>query len=286
MECELWPRLYALVVEIGKSLRRTGVHYSDVVIVLVFFWACLHDRPQCWACREQNWKPCRCKPVRIPSASALSRRLRSPSIQAFLRLLEERLRSSGDPGLVKIIDGKPLTVGSCSKDCDAKAGRVIGGFAKGYKLHAIWAQRAVPEAWTIRPLNENESPVARRLIPQLSGTGYLLGDAQYDVNALHDLAIAYHHQLVAPRNRRTSKTLDSLASNPHRRHAFEMLARPFGRILMKQRNNIERLFGTATCFGGGLAPLPAWVRHYDRVYRWVWAKLILNGLRIRQRLTA
>jgi hypothetical protein len=286
MECELWPRLYALVREIGKSLRRRGVRYSDGVIILVFFWGCLHDRPQSWACQKSNWKSTRLKPVKLPSDSTLSRRLRSPSVKCFLQVLADRLRESGPVGLVKFIDGKPLTVGSCSKDPDAKAGRVAGGFAKGYKLYAIWGYRPVPEAWTLRPLNENESRIAQRLIPQLSGSGYLLGDAQYDVHALHDLSIIHHHQLVTPRNRRKSKDPDSIPRNTHRRHAFEMLARDFGKALLKERNHIERSFGSATSFGGGLAPLPAWVRRQERVCRWVSAKLILNGLRIRKRLTA
>src|SRR5262245_12036594 len=31
---------------------------------------------------------------------------------------------------------------------------------------------------------------------------------------------------------------------------------------------------------GGLGPLPAWVRRHHRVHRWVWAKLIINGVRV------
>jgi transposase len=286
MECELWPPLYALVLSIGKTLRRRGVRYSDAVVILVFFWACLHDRPQCWACQPRNWKSTHLKPVLLPSDSTVSRRLRSPSAMNFLRALEERVRGSGDQGLVKFIDGKPLIVGCCSKDPDAKVGRVVGGFTKGYKLYAIWGQRPLPEAWTVRPLNENEARVAVELIPRLSGSGYLEGDAEYDANRLYDLANAYHHQLVTPRNPRKGKAPDLVAANLHRRHAAEMLHRPFGKTLFKERNQIERKFGSAVCFGGGLAPLPAWVRRLHRVHRWVTAKLILNGLRIQKRLTA
>ncbi len=286
MECELWPRLYVLVFEIGRSCRRSGVHYSDAVIVLVFFWACMHDRPQGWACQPRNWKACPCKLVQLPSESALSRRLRSESVLTFFRMLEDRVRGSGDPGLFKIVDGKPLPVGGYSKDPDAKRGRSAGGFAKGYKLHAIWGKRPMPEAWVIRPLNENESPIACQLVAQLSGVGYLIGDSQFDVVALHNAAITHDHQLIAPRNWRKCKNPNSVPANPHRRHAFEMLTRPFGRALRTHRDAIERKFGNATCHGGGLAPLPAWVRRYQRVCRWVQAKLILNGLRIQQRLTA
>jgi len=38
--------------------------------------------------------------------------------------------------------------------------------------------------------------------------------------------------------------------------------------------------GNLTSFGGGLSPLPAWVRHQDRVWLWVSAKLLINGARI------
>jgi hypothetical protein len=286
MECELWPRLYALVSEIGTVMRRQGARYSDAVIVLVFFWACLHDRPQCWACQPRNWSSTRDKPLKIPSHSTVSRRLRTPSVLRFLEALESRLRNTRDAELVKIIDGKPLTVGQCSKNGDAKVGRVVGGFAKGYKLHAIWGSRDVPEVWTIRSLNENESPVARQLMLHLTGEGYLLGDRQYDVIALYDAALAHGHQLVVPRNRRKAARPQSLTQHESRQHAMDMLERPFGKQLYKRRNGIERCFGSATCFGGGLGPLPAWVRHLPRVDRWVRGKLIINGLRIQQRLTA
>ena len=41
--------------------------------------------------------------------------------------------------------------------------------------------------------------------------------------------------------------------------------------------------GRANHFGGGLGPLPAWVRGQDRVRTWVWAKLLINGIRILKR---
>lgn len=287
MECELWPQLYAVVHSVGKSFRQSGVRYSDAVIVLVFLWACLHDRPQNWACEVRNWRSTRLQPMNIPSDSTLSRRLASPSITQFMKAVEERLRGGNNPSLLKFLDGKPLPVGGCSKDPEAKSGRAIGGFARGYKLSAIWSLRPFPEAWTVRPLNENEVPVAKSLIPQLSGAGYVLADGEYDAMVLHDLAWTHGHQLVAPR-RRTAKGRGHCPQSPHRLHALELLRRPFGEALFQLRPCIERLFGNATSFGGGLAPLPAWVRRLRRVHRWVWAKLVINAarIRIRQQLTA
>ena len=47
------------------------------------------------------------------------------------------------------------------------------------------------------------------------------------------------------------------------------------------RTQIERLYGNAAVFAGGLTAPPAWVRGLARVRTWVWAKLIINGVRIR-----
>ncbi len=70
-----------------------------------------------------------------------------------------------------------------------------------------------------------------------------------------------------------------------RRHWSTTTLRPtclpsFGRQLHQCRTAIERCFGKATSFGGGLAPLPAWVRGWARVRTWVWAKLVINAIRI------
>jgi hypothetical protein len=54
----------------------------------------------------------------------------------------------------------------------------------------------------------------------------------------------------------------------------------FGRSLYELRRGIERRYGNAVSFGGGLGPLPAWVRGLERVQTWVWAKLLINAIRI------
>ena len=46
------------------------------------------------------------------------------------------------------------------------------------------------------------------------------------------------------------------------------------------RRGIERAFGTLGSFDGGPSPLPAWVRHVERVWLWVSAKLLINAMRI------
>ena len=57
------------------------------------------------------------------------------------------------------------------------------------------------------------------------------------------------------------------------------------RVLAK-RTQIERIFGTLCSYGGGLAPLPAWVRTLSRVTRWVTAKLIIYHTRLQCRTAA
>jgi hypothetical protein len=235
-----------------------------------------------WACQPKNWLGTRQQPLRLPSDSTMSRRLKTSSVHAFQATLADRIRRTSDPGLIEFIDGKPLTVGGCSKDPDAKRGRATRAMGLGYKLYSIWGRRPFPEAWDVRPLNVNEVRVAHDLIPQLTGEGYLLGDTQYDSSRLHDLCWSRHYQLVAPRMR-TAKGLGHRYQSPHRLHALEMLNRAFGQQLWALRREIECLFGNVTSFGGGLAPLPAWVRRIHRVKRWVWAKLLINAIRIRIR---
>lgn len=281
MECELWPQLYALVREVAKAHRCRRVRFSDMLIILVLLWAAIHDRPICWACQAKHWKTTRLRPVNLPSDSTMSRRLESPAVKDFMQAVEQRLRESEEIPFLKFLDGKPLPVGGCTKDPDAKPGRAARGMGRGYKLHAIWSNRPFPEAYEIRPLNENESRVAHQLVPRLAGTGYLLADNQYDSNPLHDLVALHRHQLVAP-PRKKRKGLGHHKHSPHRLHALEMLQRPFGRALLGQRTEIERLFGNATSFGGGLSPLPAWVRRTHRVKRWTWAKLVINAVRIQE----
>ena len=50
-------------------------------------------------------------------------------------------------------------------------------------------------------------------------------------------------------------------------------------LFHRDRTNIERKFGNCTSFGGGLAPLPSWVRRHRPVHLWVQAKLLIKAQR-------
>jgi hypothetical protein len=278
MERELWPLLYRLLQSLAKDFHQKNVTYQPWILVAVLLWAALHDRPLSWACQEQHWSTTRLRPVQLPSPATLSRRLYSVATGLFLRALEQRLRDSDEPRLVAFLDGKPLPVGGASQDPDAKRGRGASGMAKGYKLHTVWSNRAMPEAWEVTPLNVHELVVAERLLEHLSGGGYLLADGNYDSGPLADRAYERGYQLVAPLPANAGK--GHRYQSPHRLRNRDLLAGEFGKALYALRGSIERSFGNATSFAAGLGPLPAWVRRLHRVRTWVWAKLLINGVRI------
>ena len=100
MERELWPRLYHLVMDVGETLRWVNVTFQPHVVPLVFFWAALHDRPVCWACKRRKWSTTTLRPASLPSRATMSRRLRRVdtgmrSYRFALRLLKDTIRVRG-----------------------------------------------------------------------------------------------------------------------------------------------------------------------------------------------
>ena len=280
MERELWPLLYRHLRAAAIDFSQKYVQYQPWVLVAVFLWAALHDRPVCWACRPQNWSTTRLRPPRLPSPGTLSRRIDGVGVGLFWRRLEERLRGAVAPALVAFLDGKPLTISGVSKDPEAGYGRAAGCKAKGYKLHTVWSNRPMPEAWEVTPMNTCEKAVARRLIPQRSYGGYLVADGNYDASDLYDLADRHGYRLVAAHRKGKNPGGGHHYQSPHRLRSIALLHSPFGRALYRLRGRVERSFGNAVSFGGGMGPPPAWVRGQDRVRTWVWAKLLINAARI------
>ena len=277
MESELGPVVYQIVMDAGKGREVKDVTYPDVRIALVYFWAVMHDRPVSWACRPVNW-PRATRREGVPVPSTMSRRMRTPSIRRLLEEIERRLRNRFGQSWCKWIDGKPLPVGHSSHDRHARSGYGDGGLAKGYKLYAVCDASGVLDAWRLLPMNVNEKTVAKSLVRHTPGEGYLVGDALYDSSGLYDEAARWGFRWVAPRQQ--DGDLGHHYQSPHRLSAMDLLARPFGQALMNQRYDIDRFFGHLTSFGGGLSPLPNWVRTYPRVRLWVHAKIILNMIRI------
>jgi hypothetical protein len=279
MERERWLQLYRLLCRLDKDSFR-GV-FRAAAVVGVYLWAVLHDRPTRWACSATNW-PAGLWRGPLPSQPTMSARLRhDPRVTALLTAVGRAAEVTGEPptlDCVKTIDGKPLPVGGYSHDPDSRWGKALRTFQRGYKLFAVWGRGRMPLAWRIAPLNTSEQAMAQEMLPELTGGGYVLGDKLYDVNKLYDAAAAAGHQLVADR-KRPGTALGHCRHSPARLRSLELLRTKFGRELYALRDRIERRFATLTNHGGGLAPLPAWVRRLARVRLWVHAKLILHALR-------
>lgn len=206
----------------------------------------------------------------------MSRRLQTTEVQKLLAAMEAQMVALDGGGFVMLIDGKPLLVGSHSKDPDALWGHARRGWAKGYRFHAVYGAGSMPLAWEVTPLNEAEPEVAARLFPSIRrGGGYILGDIAYDSNPLHDVALATGCQLVAQRKRPHSG-LGHRRHSPGRLRSIALLQQEFGNALYAFRKQAERHFGWLTNHGGGLAPLPNWVRRLPRVRQWVHAKLLVH----------
>lgn len=289
MERELWSVIHPVIGEVARSRRANAYHtHSHALVVGVYFWAVLHDRPVSWACEPRHWDA-RTRPSHLPSQSTMSRRLRTPMVCRFLQAIARRLSRCKDVplNLVKMLDGKPLLVSAHSQDRQAPWGPTGGRLSRGYKLHAIWAGKNMPECWQVRPLNENEKNVAAELIPQLTGSGYLLADGFYHANHLFHVADQSQHQLLAPRTYPHTTIRQPRRFDPARLRCVARLeadryTSSFGQELFAQRRQIETRFANLCSFGGGLTHLPPWVRGLSCVQRYVHAKLILNAARIKR----
>lgn len=280
MEAQLFSTLYRFLMSVAHPPRRAREQFNDRIIVLVYLWSVLHDRPVSWACQMQHW-PGRQLCV-LPSDTTMSRRLRTVGV---LQLIERVTRAAAElfpVTLVKALDSKPLLVGAYSKDRDAKRGRLADGqFARGYRLHVITHHRAV-QTWTLGAMSDHDSIHAPTLLKSVRGGGYVVADNAYDSNPLHLATAAVNHQLIAP-PRKVNRGVRDLKHNcPQRLHALDLLDHPlkpcgvpgdFGRELYNQREAVESSLGELSLMG--LNYLPAWARGPRRVALWTAGKILL-----------
>ena len=287
MERERWTLLSGVVAEVdGGFVDDPRVVHATRVVALVHLWSAARDRPTSWACLRENWRGTPA-PAGLPGQSTMSRRMRVPGFERFMLAVGRRLDALGEaaPTLVRVVDGKPLEVPRHSTDRGSAMGRGVGAAARGYKLHAVFSNRPMPEAFAVTPMNVCEKKAAARLIGRVDAGcgGYLLADAGYDASVLHDRALHAGMQLLCPRNK-PGTGLGQHYQSPGRLRAMAMLEGPalngFGRGLYARRTDVERRFAHLVGFGGGLAHLPPWVRRPWRVRRWVIAKLLIDAARI------
>jgi len=286
MERQLFALLVEWLTQVGETHRRGRKQFSDVTIVAVLLWAALHDRPIFWACQDINWPPSRTRLLQLPSPSTMSRRLRTYPVLLLLEQLTSFLRDFFPRHMLKISDTKPLVVGPCSKDKDARRGYAAGEMAKGYKIAALVDGAGATDAWRLEPLNVADSHAALRLLQDHPGSGYVVADCTHDSNGLYQLAGTQGWQLIARPQRPKARGRGHRRQSPYRMRGLELLDNPlaacgqvssFGQDLYDLRDTIERRFGFWGNFGGGLGPLPHWVRRPHRVVVWVAAKLIITA---------
>src|SRR5262245_6316034 len=217
MEGRIFQFLSTQIRELGKTHSFKGKQFSDASIVITFLWAVLWDRPVRWACQLQNW-PVACGWERLPSASTMSRRLRTIGVLTLIEQVQSALKELFPSGLWKLIDSKPLTVSVYSKDRDARIGHGAGLPARGYKLHAIVDARSREiQCWTLASMNRHDAAIARELIDGMppAQAAYLIADNAYDSNHLYDLAATKECQLLAPQ-RKSARSLGKRRHSPHR----------------------------------------------------------------------
>jgi len=269
--------LYRVVCEaLGRIvvIRNSQETYTTHDVVRVLLWAVVHDRPVYWACQRRHW-PLEAWRKTLISQSQMSRRLRTFAVHQVLTQLESALRDGLPRGFLKYLDGKPLPVGGCSKDRDAKFGRGAATIQRGYKIVCAVDQHGCVDSWRLGAMNVPEHDQALVLLEQMPWSMYVVGDNAYDKTTLYERACqrgmclvgAFKQHAKAPGHRRQL---------PQRVHAMEMQQRPFGQNLLRRRWDVERSYGNLTSFAGGLGPLPAWVRTPHRVAVWVSAKMILD----------
>lgn len=296
MEHQLWKSIVVILSSLCKKPSDPKFLYSDERIVRIYYWAVAHDRPICWALDIKNW-PIHLRKYRmrkgkrrpdLPDGSVMSRRLKSPSVRTLLDELEKRVVPPQHPGLFWAIDGKPLVISNVSKDRQAGYGRAGRGMAKGYKIHAIVGADGIYD-WRIAPMNVDERTMAARMLKKADIQGYLLGDKNYDSNPLHDVCLRMSElRFITPRRSGKGCGLGKHRHSEGRLRSIERTENPFPDFadqLLQDRNFIERHYGNLTNWGGGLTSLPSWVRGYNRVRRWVQAKLVLDKIKRHPELT-
>lgn len=284
MSSHAWRLVYQSLRRVNRRIPKEGraCRYDDVLIVGMFLWSAFHDRPLCWAVERSNYSSV-FRPRKLPSRSQFGRRIRSTRCQLLLDALNRKLAKAQDGPNIFLMDSRPLRVGAYSQDPDVRTGYTKDGFTKGYKLHALATKQGQIVAWRLAAMNRNDKSVARELIDEARPKGIVLADGAYDSGGLYDHVSKHKAQLLTP--------LPPNVGGGHRPQSKSRLlaARMWengAEDLYRERLEIERIFSRQSSFGGGLAPLPAWVRRWERVNRWVTAKLILYHARLALRTSA
>lgn len=264
----------------GKEKR---VQVSTRQVVLMYCWQVYHQRTLCSASDRASYSGC-FRPRKLLSVSQYTRRVKSVRTQQLLQMLHEQTAGCEQLSNVSYFDGKLLPVALHSKDKQATKVRTNGGYVRGYRLHAWARENGKIGVWCVTGANAAEQTVARELVPRLPMLGHnalVLGDIRFDSADLYRDVAARGAQLLTPligitqdKKKRNQMGVRIEAVIAWEKHS------PLARMLLRQRTEIERIFGRLVCTTGGLSPLPAWVRTLPRVRRWVGVKIIFHNIRV------
>lgn len=285
MDQSIWSIITRTIVSVNRRIPRTGRRptFSDVLILRVYFWTVWHDRPLSWACDRQHYGRL-FQPRRLPSRSQFCRRLKTPHFTVLLNEVFDRLAHRPDGESLLYLDGKALAVSESTRDPEATTGRGNGRFSRGYKLHALGTEDGRIKAFSVRPLNEHEVPVAQRcLVDHVPSDAMVLADGNYDSDNLYRQVHDRGSWLFTPLKGKRAQSPGRLRRMSFARrtiHALWGRQRELCWQAYRARAQIERIFSALTSFAGGLSPLPTWVRRLDRVTRWVTAKLTIYHARL------
>lgn len=262
--------------------------FSDTLIVRLFILLAMRDLPRSRVRDRRALSPW-LRARRLPSISQFNKRVSHPRFAMLLEAVRRRLIDAGVEVPVLCLDGKPLPVGGHSADPDAANGRSSAGFCRGYRLHVLTDDRGGVLEYRVTAMNVQEKVPATDLIATAPPGGLLLADGNYDSDRLYRLADERGIELFTPlKGFAQSPGVLRKMSDARKRtmRAWREHPRTCERVL-DLRDAVERTFANMSNFGGGLGPLPAWVRTLPRVQRWVAAKLIIyQARRLAKRLAA
>ncbi len=286
MDREIWCTVLTAIKRAARQVKSTVrcPLFGDWLIVAMYFWACRHDRPQCWACDREHYGRL-FRPRKLPSVSQFNRRVRTASVQMILQRIHNDLAKIGLAMPVNFVDGKPMLVSPVSKDPDARWGHVTGGWGKGYKLHALVTEDRRIAVWSVTPLNVHETHVAEAMcdyLPPQLANALMLGDGNYDAADFHKRVELTGSRLLVPLRGMAEHPVTLRQMGPARReHINASREHPaLLKYVLNWRTQIERVFSTLSCHGGGLGPLPSWVRRLERTTRWIGCKIAMYHARL------
>jgi hypothetical protein len=283
MDAKIWKLICKAIHSADRRIPRRGRRskYTDQQIAKMYLWSAGHDRPLCWACNRDHYATIY-RPRQLPSISQFCRRIKTPRIQQLFEVVDSYFLRYHTSAEVAFFDGKPMVVSEYSKDPDAKIGYADGRMRRGYKLHGFVTRDGWIAEFAVHSLNVGEPNTARLLLNSIIPGTLVLADGNYDSGPLYQ-AIADRKSMLLTRLRSKARSEKQMEQMCPARRAAVILWEDCTDVCeqtMKTRDEVERIFGALTCFGGGLAPLPAWVRRLPRVRRWVTAKIIIYHARL------